>query len=515
MNIYYLLPIIITLGAAALIAILGRFVRKESQVWNLVYAIIANAALLAVLGIIISFYNNVANGISASELVWDPLGKTDSFTFASFNLEMLQWWLILIFVVLGSVVSIFSIRYMDHDDRIDRYYFLLLALIAGMFGVVMAGDLLTLFIFWETMSIASYVLVAFRKDQPEPVEAGIKYLFMSAFGSVVLLFGMSLLYRAARTLNIAEIGEAITTNIGLEGFSPVYFVIIICLILGFGVKAAIVPLHTWLPDAHPAAPSGISAMLSGVVIMTGMYGMINTLTTFFAPSPSANSIGFILLWVSVVTMIVGNLMALRQNDVKRLLAFSTVLNVGFILFGLSMALTGLTSDAMTLSVQGGWFHVFTHSLGKGLAFLCAGAILYRFEERGLDKLEGIGRKMPWTMFAFTLALLSLAGVPPLPGFWSKLSIVVAAMTSGNVQYYIGIAFFLLSSVISVVYYLIVLQRMWFKEPGEHLKDVKETPLEILIPLYTLVVLMLVVAIIPGTFSEIANQAALALLGTTP
>ncbi|MHA1289549.1 MAG: complex I subunit 5 family protein, partial [Candidatus Thorarchaeota archaeon] len=341
MNIYYILPILIILGAAAIIAILGRFVRKESQVWNLVYAIIANAALLAVLGIVISFYNNVAAGISASDLVWDPLAKADSFTFASFNLGMLQWWLILIFVVLGSVVSIYSIRYMDHDDRIDRYYFLFLALIAGMIGVVMAGDLLTLFIFWETMSIASYVLVSFRKDQPEPIEAGIKYLFMSAFGSVVMLFGFSLLYRAARTLNITEIGTAITANVAAEGFSPVYFVIIICLILGFGVKAAIVPFHTWLPDAHPAAPSGISAMLSGVVIMTGMYGMINTLTTFFAPS--TNTIGFILLWVSVVTMIVGNLMALRQNDVKRLLAFSTVLNVGFILFGLSMAMTGLTS----------------------------------------------------------------------------------------------------------------------------------------------------------------------------
>ncbi|MHA1124514.1 MAG: complex I subunit 5 family protein [Candidatus Heimdallarchaeota archaeon] len=511
MNIFYILPLIILFGAAAIIAILGRFVRKETQVWNLVYAIIANLALLAVLGIVISFYNNAAAGIDVTELQWNPLSKDPSLVFATFNLGMIQWWLILIFVVLGSVVTIYSIRYMDHDDRIDRYYFLLLALIAGMIGVVMSGDLLTLFIFWELMSIASYVLVSFRKDQPEPIEAGIKYLFMSAFGSVVLLFGMSLLYRAARTLNIAAIGQAITANVAAEGFSPVYFVIIICLILGFGVKAAIVPLHTWLPDAHPAAPSGISAMLSGVVIMTGMYGMINTLTTFFAPS--TNTIGFVLLWVSVVTMAVGNLMALRQNDLKRLLAFSTVLNVGFILFGLSMAMTGLTSDAVTIGVQGGWFHVFTHAIGKGLAFLCAGAILYRFNDRGLDKLEGIGRKMPWTTTALTLALLSLAGVPPLPGFWSKLPMVVAAMTSGNVQYYIGVALFLLSSVISVVYYLIVLQRLWFKEPGEHLKDVKETPIEILIPLYTLVVLMLVVAIMPNTFANIAEQAATALVST--
>ncbi|NHJ48817.1 MAG: NADH dehydrogenase [Asgard group archaeon] len=517
LNVFYILPIIILIAGAIIIAILGRIARKETTGWNMAYAIIANLSFIAVLGIIIALSTHVPV-TDASQLTLVLGSKAyEAGVYTVFKLDEVTWWLILIFTLLGSIVSIYSIKYMQHDDRLDRYYLLLLTLVAGMIGVVMAGDLLTLFIFWEGMSISSYVLVAFRKDEPEPVEAGVKYLFMSAFGSVVLLFGMSFLYGVTGTLNIAEIGTTITGNIAAAGrISGVYVVILVSLLVGFGVKAAIVPLHTWLPDAHPAAPSGISAMLSGVVIVTGMYGIITTFTTFFSDPTvflltKMESVGYVLLWVSIITMIVGNLLALRQTDIKRLLAFSTILNVGFILFGLSMAITNIDADAMQLGVQGGFFHIMTHALGKGLAFMCAGAILFRFHDRDLKKLEGIGKKMPITVFALTLSLLSLAGVPPLPGFWSKFNIVVAAVTSGDIQYQIGIAIFLLSSVISVVYYLFVLQKLWFKTPGEHLEDVKETPVEIIIPLAVMVILLVVVGIIPMQFSGLANDAAVGLL----
>jgi len=515
MQIFWLLPIIIPFAGAMLLAIIGRFARKETEGWNLTFAIIANVVLLATLGIIIAIANSLPVDTADLTLVFG--GKTyEASIYTVFRLDSLTWWFMLIFTVLGSIVAIYSVRYMDRDDRLDRYYLLLLILVGGMIGVVMAGDLLTLFIFWEGMSIASYVLVAFRKEEPDPIEAGIKYLFMSAFGSVILLFGFSMLYGVTGTLNIAEISSTLTTDIGLNGFSGIYGVIIVCLMIGFGVKASIVPLHTWLPDAHPAAPSGISSMLSGVVIMTGMFGLTNTLTSFFGGSLGSGAnvqvIGYVLLWVAVVTMIVGNLMALRQKDIKRMLAFSTILNVGFILFGLSMTLINIDPDVAALGAQGSYFHIFTHALGKGLAFMCAGAILYRFHDRDLDRLEGIGPKMPVTTLALTISLLSLAGVPPLPGFWSKLNIVVAAVSSANVQLYIGVALFLLSSVVSVVYYLFILQKLWFKPAGEHLKDVKETPVEIAIPLIVVVLLMAVVSVIPGVFETLASGAATSLLG---
>jgi proton-translocating NADH-quinone oxidoreductase chain N len=519
MNVFFILPIIILFGGAAIIAILGRIAKKETAGWNVAFAIIANLCFIAALGIIIAFTTSLPVDDSQLTLV---LGSKlyEKGIYTVFKLNNLTWWFILIFVLLGSIVSIYSIKYMSEDDRLDRYYLLLLTLVASMIGVVMAGDLLTLFIFWEAMSISSYVLVAFRKEEPEPIEAGVKYLFMSAFGSVILLFGFSLLYGITGTLNIDSIVDVFTdisTGLEVTGISGVHIIIIVMLIIGFGVKAAIVPLHTWLPDAHPAAPSGISAMLSGVVIMTGMFAMINTLRSFFGAAINSSSVisnvqklqalGYVLLWLSVVTMIVGNLLALRQTDIKRLLAFSTVLNVGFILFGLSMALTRIDAEVVQLGTQGAYFHVLTHALGKGLAFMCAGAILFRFHDRDLNKLEGIGKKMPITTLALTIALLSLAGVPPLPGFWSKFNIVVAAFTSGDIQFQIGIAFFLLSSVISVVYYLFVLQKLWFKKAGDHLSEVKETPIEISIPLIVMVLLMLVVGIIPMQFSGLANDAA--------
>ena len=218
MNVFWILPLIILFGGGAIIAILGRIAQKETPVWNLVYAIVANISFLITLGIIIFYRGSFP--VPVAELSWNiggPIGST-------FKLDELTWWLMLIFTLLGSVVAIYSIRYMDHDTRLDRYYFLLVMLVAGMIGVVMSGDLFTLFIFWETMSIASYVLVAFRKEQPEPIEAGIKYLFMSAFGSVVLLFGMSLLYGLTGTLNFVTIGTAIASKTAGVLTAPYYIV---------------------------------------------------------------------------------------------------------------------------------------------------------------------------------------------------------------------------------------------------------------------------------------------------
>lgn len=201
---------------------------------------------------------------------------------AIFEIDTLSLFMSFSILFLGLLIIIYSMNYMKHESRLVEYYSLVLMMMAGMVGVAFAGDFFTLFIFWELMCISSYILVAFRRDRPTPIEAGFKYLVMSALGSSLILFGMSLLYGLAGNVNFAYMSIGIDWS--KAGIWP--YISFILLFLGFGIKAAIVPLHTWLPDAHPEAPSPISAMLSGIVIETGLYGLTRILFTVFIPNSS-------------------------------------------------------------------------------------------------------------------------------------------------------------------------------------------------------------------------------------
>ncbi|MHA1262933.1 MAG: complex I subunit 5 family protein [Candidatus Freyarchaeota archaeon] len=263
------------------------------------------------------------------------------------------------------------------------------------------------------MSISAYCLVGFRKENWEPVEAGFKYLLMVAVGSTLVLYASSFIYGYTGTLNFAYVGTLISQidQLTLYTTRPIFYLVITFLIAGFGVEAAIVPLHWWLPDAHPAAPSGMSAMLSGVVIKAAVYALIRTLLVMFpvqstpfpylwftfTTTPYNYPYGFpatpypfdwnyALIVLAIITLVVANIMALLQRDIKRLLAYSSILNIGFILIGFSVGtFLGFTAS---------FFHVINHAIMKGLLFLCAGAYLHATGSRMLDDLSGIGRKMP-------------------------------------------------------------------------------------------------------------------------
>ena len=254
--------------------------------------------------------------------------------------DMLSIFMSAIFIGVGLAAVIYSIKYMEKDTGKPLYYTLLLAMISGMVGTVFAGDLFTLYVFWELMSISSYVLVAFRRETWEPVEAGFKYLVMSATGSATLLLGMSFLYGMAGTLNF----QGLFTAFNQAPSSPWFYIAFMFILVGFGVKTAIVPLHTWLPDAHSAAPTPISAMLSGVVIETGVFALLRT---FFTAFSSIQTQWFsIIAFLSILTMTLGNLTALMQKDVKRLLAYSSIGHVGYMLVGLAVgSQIGLTGNA--------------------------------------------------------------------------------------------------------------------------------------------------------------------------
>ncbi len=531
-----LIPLWILFVGALIIALLGRFTKERAKV--AMGALSALFFFISIFFLVLPFpivtpwgttyglwYQIVNNGFNPINIWYWPLGAYDAATGATFlRIDLFTVFMAVIFSFLAFFVSLYSIKYMEHDTRLSLYYGLLLTLVGGMIGVVMAGDFFTLFIFWETMSISSYVLVAFRRDEAEPLEAGIKYLLLSAVGSTLVLFTMSILYGITGTINLYQIGSILVT-LAPTATSPLYGLIvftIVGLVIGFGVKAAIAPLATWLPDAHPAAPSGISAMLSGVVIMTGSYAIIRLLVLFYDPYTFVYY-GTILSWFALFTMIYGNLMALTQKDLKRLLAYSTIVNVGYIIFGFSIALMpllfpsppypiGTYESALTYSVTGSLFHITSHMLAKGMLFLISGIFLHTLHTRDLDKLRGAGRRMPFTMFCFTIGALSLAGVPPLIGFYSKFYIIWGSIVAGT---YIATIILVLMSAFSVVYYLRMIQILVFSEPSPEAATAKEAHPLLLFAIGVLMVFIIGIGLFPTFFLDVATSAAQSVLGMIP
>jgi len=388
-----------------------------------------------------------------------------------------------------SAVSLYSVKYMENDKGTDLYYPMLLLMVAGILGITMATDLLVLFVFFELMAIPSYALVAFRKDKREAVEAGLKYIMMSAVGSVIALFGISLIYMEAGTLSYSGL-------VGVLAGGAMSKAAVLMLVLGFGFKAALVPLHTWLPDAHSAAPSGISAMLSGIVIQGGLFALMKALLVF---AGTGVSYGGLLIVMALITMTVGNLMAYVQYsskaDLKRILAYSSIAQMGYIALGIGLGLEyGVRSG-----FEGGLFHIMTHAFMKGLAFLCAGVIIHELGTRDVKCMRGIGHSMKITGFCLAIALLSLAGAPPLSGFMSEWLVFRGAMDASP---FIGawsvaiIAIALVNTLLALGYYLPTIKTIYLGAKTKEVLKAKDPSMYMLAPIIALAAITIVLGIWP-------------------
>ncbi len=450
----------------------------------------------AILGFMLSGYALIGlyEEVSKSRIILIKIATFGPPLGACLVIDTLSIFMAFTFLLLSIFVSVYSVRYMEHETRVTEYYALFLGMVAGMIGVVFAGDFFTFFIFWELMCVTSYVLVAFRKELWAPIEAAFKYLIMSTFGSVTIFFAMSFLYGMVGTLNFAHLATSIRT------VTPNYwlYLTIAMIVVGFGIKAAIVPFHTWLPDAHPEAPSSVSALLSGILIACGIYGLSRILILIF--NPAQFQWGILVAILSVITMTIGNFMALLQSDVKRLLAYSSIAHIGYILVGVAVATeTGL---------GGAFLHVFNHSLMKGLAFLCAGAFIHQAGTRKLNELAGIGRRMPISAFVFCVALLALLGVPSLNGFISKLILVKAAIEANASILAIVLV---INSVFSAAYYLRIMQIIMLASPARKIAKVKEAPLAMVIPMCMMALLIVFFGVYPEPVTVFAEKTASAIL----
>jgi len=370
-------------------------------------------------------------------------------------------------------VSIYSISYMERFTSKWKFYTLFLLMVAGMNGVVVSGDIFNLFVFLEIASVASYALVAFGTERHE-LEAAFKYTVMSSVGSLFLLLGIVFLYSYTSTLNMADMANILAQ----KSASNIIIMVIVLFIMGFGLKAALVPFHAWLPDAHPSAPAPISAMLSGVLIKSlGIYTLCRIFYNVIGINPTLSSI---LMILGTLSMVIGVFLAIGQWDFKRLLAYHSISQIGYVILGIGLG--------TPLGIIGGLFHLFNHSVFKSLLFLNSGAVEYATGTRDLKKMGGLIAKMPVTGTTSLVASMSIAGIPPFNGFWSKLIIIIAAVQANR----LGYAFWaVLASILTLASFTKVMKYAFFGKPRKRWSEVKEVPIFMKLAMVTLAIICVI------------------------
>jgi len=416
--------VIIPLGVAFLISLLG----KRIRIFGDTLAILGTSTLLVFSLYSISLVNTHKVLVYKVGGWIPPIG-------ICMVLDGLTSFMLVTVNLVSFLVVLYSISYMEKYTDKFRFYTLFMLMLAGMNGIIVTGDLFNLFVFLEIASIASYALVAFGTEAEE-LEASFKYAVMGSVASSFILLGIALLYSYTSTLNMADISLALSQ----KGTGLIVTFVTGLFLMGFGLKAALVPFHAWLPDAHPSAPAPISAMLSGVFIKTlGIYALCRILFNVLAVS---NKIFFVLITLGVISMVVGAILAIAQNDIKRMFAYSSISQIGYIIFALGIG--------TPLAILGALFHLFNHAVFKSLLFLNSGAIEYSVNTRNLNRMGGLNRSLPVTGYTSLLGSMSISGIPPLGGFWSKLIIIVAALQAG---YFVSATVAILVSIITLAYYL--------------------------------------------------------------
>lgn len=389
----------------------------------------------------------------------------------------------LIISVACFLSGIYSIKYMSKDNGLDKYYTLFLLLTGSMLGFVFTGDLFNMYVMLEIMTFAAIALTAFRTEKYKALEAGFKYLVIGGLGSSLILLGTALLYAQTHTLNIAQISAILNST--SEKFTPITILALALMLVGYAVKSFMVPCHTWPPDAHMSAPSSISMLLSGVMSKTGVYGLIRILFMIYMVNGN-KALAYLVIGWGAITMLVGVSMALLQSDFKRLLAFHSVSQLGYVITGIGVGLVA-TDSVANLGLMAGLYHMLNHATFKCLLFLCAGAVLYSTGTTDLNKLSGLSKKMPFTTVMFLIGAAAISGIPPFNGFVSKWLIY---QSTYETKLPIVTIVALIVSVMTLASFVKVAHSAFFGPEREENKNVKEVPLSMKIPMTVLAVLCL-------------------------
>jgi multicomponent Na+:H+ antiporter subunit D len=482
MNPLIPLFVVTPLAAAFLIMIIGRFIKEFNKYFT-------SFTLLFL--VIISFWYLFKTGENVFVYKvggWEPVNKIPIGIYMV--MDGLSAIVVCIINLIGFLSAFYSISYIKRYTAENYFYALFCLMIAGMNGVVLSGDLFNIFVFLEISVISAYSLVAFGVEKNE-LEASFKYQVLGSIASFLILFGIGFIYWKAKTLNIADIKEAFSAGYD----KPFYLFVQLLILSGFGLKAAIIPFHAWLPDAHSSAPSPISAMLSGVLIKAaGIYVIIRLFFNMFVIS---ESMAVLLTALGTLSMVIGVFLAIGQWDIKRLLAYHSISQMGYVILsvGIGMILIsrGVKQEVAALAIAGGIFHLINHAAFKGLLFLNAGAIEYTIGTRNLKEMGGLAKSMPVTSATSFVASLSISGIPPFNGFFSKLIIIIAAVMA---RFYLLAALAVIVSIITLASFL-KFQRYAFYDKSEkdNIPKAKEVPFPMIFSMIVLSILCLMLSLL--------------------
>ncbi|MEW5802253.1 MAG: proton-conducting transporter membrane subunit [bacterium] len=463
---------------------------------SLFYEMLSNVAATLICGLTFVFtaclYPAVGQG-RIIEVAWQ-IGTIPALF--SFRADALGIFMALVSSLIWTISSWYAIEYLMNDKHKARYQCFSLFSLSGIMGIVLGGNMLTLYFFFEIMAILSYMLIV-HDESAFSLAAGSKYLFMGIIGGIILLLSIILTRNITGTFDFTNGGYAVLRS------SPYFLFLFWGFIIGFAVKAGIFPLHIWRPYAYPAAPCPATALLSAVMVKAGAFGIIKTVYGIFgAGRINTPATGKILLIISIITIILGSGLAIAQKEIKRMLAYSSMSQIGYVILGVIL-LSGK-------GLAGGIYHIMAHALAKTVLFLCAGAIIYKTGIREIKDMKGIGQKMPLTMLCFTLAALSMVGFPPFVGFVSKWILGVGALQAASMNVIsqttgiVIIGVLILSSLLTAVYYGPIVMDGWFgscpQDPHDHhpLPDMAVQRCDpswiMIVPIFVLVISMIVFAI---------------------
>jgi multicomponent Na+:H+ antiporter subunit D len=476
------------LAAAVLIPLFKKNKAGKSKLLTVVLLAVASSFLM------VSLLDVQQNGAFVYNF-----GNYDSYIGIQYTVNAFSTFMAFFVITLALLIMIFSTKDIDHEisqASISQYYTLVLILLFSMIGMIYTNDLFNMYVFMEILSLTSCAIISI-KSKKENYLAALRYLILNTIGSLSVLFGIALLYMVSGHLNMSMMYQSISmiwqlypTNILIAtGF----------MLTGFAIKAAVFPLHIWLPDAHSTAPTPSSALLSSLVVKIYVFAVYKLLFDVLGKDiVVALGIPAVISIFAAAGMLFGSIFAIGQKDIKRMLAYSSVAQIGYIFLGLS-----LMTEA---GLAAGLFHVVSHGLMKTALFLSAGSIIYYRNKRDIRDLDGIGYSMPITMTVFTIAALGMIGIPGTNGFMSKLYLSFAVLGAGRPLF---LAVILASSYLNAVYYLPIIISAFLKEPKEKgvVASVEFLPLPMLFTLVVVGFLCLLTGFYPQLIMDFVTQAA--------